>query len=73
MPGLTGTQLVVELRKAKPGIPIVIASGYGGAGFETRALAAGVNLVMKKPYRMQEIGDVLRGFFAPRAARRPAE
>ncbi len=64
MPGLTGTQLAVEMRKAKPGIPIVIASGYGGAGFETRALAAGVNLVLKKPYRMQEIGDVLRGFFA---------
>jgi len=63
MPGLTGTQLVVELRKEKPGIPFVIASGYGGAGFETRALAAGVNLVLKKPYRMQEIGDVLRGFF----------
>ena len=64
MPGLTGTQLLVELRKARPGIPFVIASGYGGAGFETRALAAGVNLVLKKPYRMQEIGDVLRGFFA---------
>ena len=73
MPGLTGTQLAVELRKSKPGIPIVIASGYGGAGFETRALAAGVNLVMKKPYRMQEIGDVLRAFFTPRAPRKPAE
>jgi FixJ family two-component response regulator len=63
MPQLTGTQLAVELRKVKPGIPIVIASGFGGAGFETRALAAGVNLVLKKPYRMQEIGDALKGFF----------
>jgi nitrogen-specific signal transduction histidine kinase/CheY-like chemotaxis protein len=66
MPQLTGTQLVVELRKTKPGIPVVIASGYGGAGFETRALAAGANLVLKKPYRMQEIGGALKGFFVPR-------
>ncbi len=64
MPQLTGTQLAVELRKLKPAVPIVIASGYGGAGFEARALAAGVNLVLKKPYRMQEIGDVMQGFFA---------
>jgi signal transduction histidine kinase/CheY-like chemotaxis protein len=64
MPQYTGTQLAVEFRRLKPGIPIVIASGYGGAGFETRALAAGVNLVLKKPYRMQEIGDALKGFFA---------
>ena len=66
MPQLTGTQLAVELRRVKPSIPIVIASGYGGAGFETRALAAGVNRVLRKPYRMQEIGDVLKGIFGPR-------
>jgi PAS domain S-box-containing protein len=66
MPQLTGTQLAVELRRVKPAIPIVIASGYGGAGFETRALAAGVNRVLKKPYRMQEISEVLRGLFGPR-------
>ncbi len=65
MPQLTGTQLAVELRKLNPAIPIVIATGYGGAGFETRALSAGVNRVLKKPYRMQQVGDVLRGFFGP--------
>ncbi|HUP29396.1 MAG TPA: ATP-binding protein [Usitatibacter sp.] len=64
MPGLTGTQLAIELRKLNPGIPILIASGYGGSGFETRALSAGVNRVLKKPYRMSEIADVLSAFFA---------
>jgi len=60
MPGLAGTQLAVELRKAKPAIPIVIATGFGGAGFETRAHAAGVNRILRKPYRMQEVGEALR-------------
>jgi PAS domain S-box-containing protein len=63
MPGFAGTQLAVELRKAKPAIPIVIATGFGGAGFETRAHAAGVNRVLRKPYRMQEVGEALRALF----------
>jgi PAS domain S-box-containing protein len=65
MPSLTGTQLTVELRRIKPDIPVIIVSGYGGAGFETRALSAGANRVLKKPYRMQDIGEILRGFFGP--------
>ncbi|MGZ5071625.1 MAG: ATP-binding protein, partial [Usitatibacter sp.] len=59
MPELIGTQLAKELRKLNPTLPVVIASGYGGAGFETRALSAGVNRVLKKPYRMSDIADSL--------------
>jgi FixJ family two-component response regulator len=65
MPVLTGTQLVVELRSVNPAIPIVIATGFGGAGFETRALSVGVNRILRKPYRMQDIGEALRLFFGP--------
>ena len=61
MPPLPGTPLAVELRRLSPAIPIVIASGYGGAGFETRALSAGVNRVLRKPYRMSELGETLGG------------
>ena len=64
MPELIGTQLTLELRKLNPTIPVVIASGYGGAGFEARALSAGVNRVLRKPYRMREIADALAIFFA---------
>ncbi len=59
MPRMTGTQMAIELRKLNPTLPIVIASGYGGAGFETRAISAGVNRVLKKPYRMNDIGEAL--------------
>jgi CheY-like chemotaxis protein len=63
MPEMSGTSLAVELRHLKPSVPIVIATGYGGAGFETRALSAGINRVLKKPYRMTEIAEALAGFF----------
>ena len=45
---MTGTQMAIELRKLNPTLPIVIASGYGGAGFETRAISAGVNRVLQE-------------------------
>jgi nitrogen-specific signal transduction histidine kinase/CheY-like chemotaxis protein len=64
MPELIGTQLSHEIRKVNPTMPIVIASGYGGAGFEARALSAGVNRVLRKPYRMSEIAEALATFFA---------
>jgi PAS domain S-box-containing protein len=64
MPELIGTQLAIELRKLNPTLPIVIASGYGGAGFEARALSAGVNRVLRKPYRMREIGETLALFLS---------
>jgi CheY-like chemotaxis protein len=64
MPQLIGTQLAAELRRLNPTIPVVIASGYGGAGFEARALSAGVNRVLRKPYRMGEIAEALAVFFA---------
>ena len=59
MPGLTGTQLAIELRRLNPEIPIVIATGFGGAGFEARAKSAGINRVLGKPYGMQVIGEAL--------------
>ena len=65
MPQLTGTQLAIELRRIAPALPIVIASGYGGAGFETRALSAGVNRVLRKPYRMADIAEALAGVLIP--------
>jgi len=64
MPQVIGTQLATEIRKLNPTMPIVIATGYGGAGFEARALAAGVNRVLRKPYRMSEIAEALAIFFA---------
>jgi hypothetical protein len=39
MPSSSAPSSPTELRKLNPTLPIVIASGYGGAGFEARALS----------------------------------
>jgi PAS domain S-box-containing protein len=50
MPGMTGTDMTALARALAPHLPIVITSGYGGVGFEARAIAAGADAVLKKPY-----------------------
>ena len=59
MPGLTGTQLAGRVHAQKPAMPIIIITGYGGAGFELRAQQAGVMTILKKPYQKTELAHAL--------------
>jgi PAS domain S-box-containing protein len=59
MPGLTGTELAQALRRRRPDMPIVLVSGFIGPMMTERALAAGVNEILKKPVRSRDIAAVL--------------
>jgi PAS domain S-box-containing protein len=49
MPGLTGTDLARKLRQRRADLPILLVSGYIGPMMTERALAAGVDRILKKP------------------------
>ncbi|MFT3720650.1 ATP-binding protein [Pseudorhodoferax sp.] len=55
MPGLAGTALAEALRRIRPGLPVVLASGYGGPDLEQRAAAAGIRVLLKKPLVRAEL------------------
>ncbi|MBO0738611.1 MAG: response regulator, partial [Alphaproteobacteria bacterium] len=59
MPGTTGSELATQLQQIRPGLPVVIATGY----VET-AGAASAFPRLNKPYRLHDlaavISDVLR-------------
>ena len=59
MPGFTGTELARALRRRGSEVPIVLVSGYIGPVMSQRALAAGVNEILKKPVQTREIAAVL--------------
>ena len=59
MPGLTGTQLARALRGARPGLPVILMSGYIGPMMAERALAAGITEILKKPLQSRDIADAL--------------
>jgi PAS domain S-box-containing protein len=59
MPGLTGTELARALRGPRPGLPVILMSGYTGPMMSERALAAGVTEILKKPLQSREIAAAL--------------
>ncbi|MBL8516525.1 MAG: MASE1 domain-containing protein [Betaproteobacteria bacterium] len=59
MPGMTGTDLTARLRAAGLRLPVLLVSGYGGPGFEIRAQAAGVTMLLKKPCSEHELAEAL--------------
>jgi CheY-like chemotaxis protein len=54
MPGMTGAQLALEVRTRKPGLPILIVSGY----VEEEGIAPGL-LRLTKPFRNAELAQCL--------------
>jgi CheY-like chemotaxis protein len=59
MPGLNGTALARGARKARPGLPVILISGYTGPMLTQMALGAGVREVLKKPIQSRELAAAL--------------
>jgi CheY-like chemotaxis protein len=55
MPEMTGSELVRELRKIRPDVPVVMMTGYVSASLLARARQAGINEVLGKPLVSREI------------------
>jgi PAS domain S-box-containing protein len=63
MPGMTGTALAAAAHAIAPGLPVLVASGYTGAGFEARAVSAGIVAVLRKPYASGDVQQALAKVF----------
>jgi PAS domain S-box-containing protein len=64
MPGLTGSELTIEIRKIRPDIPVVLMSGYVTPALSARAQDAGVVDVLAKPLVSHEIARSLASALA---------
>ena len=67
MPQMSGLELARAVRAARPGLPIVMTSGYLRPGDEETARALDIDDLILKPHAVEELGDVL-----DRLVRRPA-
>jgi PAS domain S-box-containing protein len=65
MPDLQGTELARAIRSIRPGIPIMVMSGFGGSQLANRAAAIGVNAVLRKPLRNRELAESLARILQP--------
>jgi excisionase family DNA binding protein len=75
MPGLSGVETFRELRAIRPGLPVIIVTGYPDSDLMTQALAVGPFTVLPKPVDMktllQAVSVLVRRSTIPREARTP--
>jgi CheY-like chemotaxis protein len=54
MPGMNGSQLAAKIHGLRPGLPVVIATGYANTPSEGSALPR-----LNKPYRQQDLANLI--------------
>ncbi len=57
MPGKTGIDLLIELKRRESSVPVLMISAYADALVEAAIMKLGALELMKKPIRRQELVD----------------
>ena len=60
MPNITGEQLALEIISFKPGIPVIICTGFSNENDVQRAKAMGVKGFLMKPVAMSDLAEMVR-------------
>ena len=60
MPGMTGLEMAKEILKIKPGIPLMVFTGFSERIDENETKAIGIDAVLKKPLLMRELEQKIR-------------
>jgi CheY-like chemotaxis protein/anti-sigma regulatory factor (Ser/Thr protein kinase) len=59
MPGMTGDVLAKEIMKIKPGIPVILCTGYSQLINEKKARENGIKALVMKPILIHEMADAI--------------
>ncbi|HEX7812299.1 MAG TPA: ATP-binding protein [Burkholderiales bacterium] len=59
MPGMTGTDLVKQLRAIRPDLPILLVSAYTGPVLNQEALTVGVDEILSKPLDFRRLAQAM--------------
>ncbi len=60
MPRMSGDQLAVEAKKIKPGVPIILCTGYSKKISREKAAAMGINALLMKPVAVSDMAEAIR-------------
>jgi signal transduction histidine kinase/ActR/RegA family two-component response regulator len=61
MPGMSGTELLAEIKRLRPSVPGILVSGYGGPDLQKQAQLAGAQAVLTKPLSAADLARCLAG------------
>jgi CheY-like chemotaxis protein len=60
MPRMTGTELAQEILNIKPGLPVIICTGYGEKVCEAELQSLNIESLLIKPLNRQQIAQIIR-------------
>lgn len=55
MPGMGGLAALAQIKQIRPGQRVLVSSGYAGDAMVKKALAAGADGFLEKPYRLSDL------------------
>jgi CheY-like chemotaxis protein len=67
MPGMSGLELVAEMRKTDPMIPIALITGMADALAAEAVVQAGIDRIFAKPFKTKDLLHWVNTFFSRRA------
>ncbi len=73
MPGLAGPDLVRELLKIAPHLPVILTTGHSDLVSREKAWRIGALEFLAKPYRMEDLATMLRRLLGARRRSRAAQ
>ncbi|MCF3650690.1 response regulator [Synoicihabitans lomoniglobus] len=59
MPGLTGLELLDNVRKIHPDLPFILSTGYAENFDISDALARGAQAMLSKPFQLAELREIV--------------
>lgn len=70
MPGIGGNELLAEVRRADPDIPVIITTAFGSIESAVDAMRAGAYHYLPKPFRMEHLRTALEHALRERRLKR---
>jgi CheY-like chemotaxis protein len=59
MPGMSGWELASRVKSISPKTPVIIITGWGVSIDEEKMKQAGVDFVLHKPFRLEQLSDLI--------------
>jgi len=60
LPGIPGINVFRDIHQQRPGLPVLLTSGFGRGEDVEQAVAEGVSGFLQKPYRAETLADAVR-------------
>jgi CheY-like chemotaxis protein len=60
MPGLTGDKLAQKLLQVRPGLPVILCTGFGNAVMGQKACRSAVKAYLMKPFVLRDLAKIIR-------------